>query len=268
MPDIDSLKGKKEALFGDKRALLDSRKDLLIKHRALTQEILDTKNQRNQFNQMVQQNKKRRAESDTKIKEFSSGIQKLKQAQSSSIPGNSSDIEKELQSLEWKYQTQALTPSEDKKMSKKIQEITMHLSVLKEHDKAKRDLRKTIQELGDLQKEQKIYHSNVLANAERSEAKHQELLALYERRDQLNKEKEQLDEKLGPISNQISEVKGKLQAEFDKVKVVKKKEAAKAQASQNKLLDEKAKAVKEKIKNGEKLTTADILIIQQADLDI
>jgi len=227
MSDIDSLKEKKEALFGDKRALLDSRKDLIIKFRAITQEISDTKNKRNQFNQMVQQNKKRRAESDIKIKNISNEIQTLKQAQaSSSIPGRTSDIEKDLESLEWKYQTQALTPTEDKKMSKRIQELTMHLGVLKERDHSKHDLRKKIQEIGDLHKEQKIYHSNVLANAERSEAKHQELLALYERRDQLNKEKEVLDAKMGPISNEISEVRGKLQAEFDKDKAAKQKEAS------------------------------------------
>jgi len=269
MPEINSLKEKKEGLFGEKKGLLDKRKEVIIKLRALRSEISDLKNQRNQFNQMVQENKKKRSEADTNLKQLSNDIQNLRQSQLTvSIQGKTSDIEKDFKDLEWKYQTQALTPSEDKRMSKKIQELRAHLEALKARDNARKGIRAKQQELFDLQKEQKIYHLNVLSNAERSEAKHQELLALYQRADGLKTEKEKYDEKLGPISDKISEIKDELKKEFDVIKADKKKEEAKLQAGQNKILEKKAKIVKAKIKNGEKLTTEDILVIQQADLDI
>lgn len=269
MPELDSLKEKKEELFGQKQGLLDQRKDAMIKMRAIRAEISAVKSQRNQFNQLVQENKKRRSAADTKIKQLSNEIQALRQSQASGqIPGRAPEIEKKLKGLEWRYQTQALTPAEDKKMSRQIQELTMHLGALKERDKAKNGLFSKSQEIGDIQKEQKIFHLNVLTNAERSEAKHQELMSLYKRTDELKAEKEKLDGQLGPISDKISEIKGALRKEFDDIKADKEKETSKVQARQDKLLDEKAKAVKEKIKNGKKLTTQDILIIQQADIDI
>ena len=269
MPDIDSLRETKEALFSDKKGLLDKRRESLVRMKALGAEISDTKNQRNQFNQQVQENKRRRSDADKRIKQVTKDIQGLRQLQSGErIPGRVPELETTLKSLEWKYQTQAMKPSEDKRMSKKIQEITLHLSALKELDRSKKDLRQKQEELSDLQKEQKIYHLSVLSNAERSEAKHQELLGLYKRRDELKDEKDSLDGQLGPISEKIANVKDKLKGEFDKVKEDREKVVARAQKTQEKLLEEKAKLVKEKIKNGEKLTTADILIIQQADLDV
>ena len=269
MPDIDSLKEKKEALFGHKRGILDQRQEAVVKLRALREEISDVKNQRNQFNQLVQENKKKRSDADARIKQLSKELQVLRSSQQiAPLPGKMADVEKRLNGLEWDYQTQSLSPVDDKKMSRKIQELTLHLQDLKEGERIKKDIGQKQQEIGDLQKEQKIYHLNVLTNAERSEAKHQELLGIYKRADELKTEKEKFDEQLGPISQQISDIRDELNTEFDKVKAGKEKAVTKVQAKQGRLLEEKVKLVQQKIKNGEKLTTKDILIIQQADLEI
>ena len=263
MVDISQLEKEKEEALVEKRKLSEKRRTLADKMKTIKSEIKNLRAERNKFNKVVQSNKQERAKSDTQIKALSAEIASLIKKQTD-IPGSTSTAEKEYKELDWKYQTQSHSPDADRRMSQQLSELGEKLRKLKGRDSIRRQLREKEQALSDLKEEQRIFHMSVMANAQNSEVKHEGLLELYKVSDELEKQ-------LGKINEKSKEFNAKLDSICDRLPrrpMPKEKIILVPQSKGDKILEEKVKVVKQKLKSGGKLTTDDLRVIQEANIEI
>jgi len=264
MAETEDLETQKESLISDKRRLSEKRRILREKLKTVSNKVRKLRVERDNFTKIVQSNKRERAKSDSEIKKLSTEISELTKKQVG-IPGSTATVEKEYRELDWKYQTQSHSPADDRRLSQQLADLLEKLKQLKQRDQVRKQLHQKEQTLANLKNEQKIFHASVMANARHSQAKHDELLELYAVSDELKRQLEKVNSKSQEINKKLDAIRDQLP--FRKRKNMEKTIVLES-SKDRKIMEKKVREVKEKLRAGGKLTTDDLRVIQEANLEI
>jgi uncharacterized coiled-coil DUF342 family protein len=245
--EIETLLKERDLLNAEVKKIADDVKPLRNKRDSLNSRVKEFKIKRDELR--VAATKKRQALS-----------QLLEQAQKSSgkVPGNMSDLTKQITRLEWEIQTNPLDPKTEMNMITKIAELEKHLAKHKVLKGVRDRLLRLRMEVGTLRIQAQSTHQELTKYAEESEKVHKEMVEkvriLSEKRKEADgkhgaflEKNKQRNEAITTLRNNISRIE-KVRNQIGDVKTSGKMEKAEKVKSQYK------EAAEEKMRTGGKLS--------------
>ncbi len=272
MMSIESLQKQIKDLEKQKQLLLEEKKLILQQTLPINEKINSTmslarslKAERDEFNSLVKKNKESRKAVGGEIRNLIVNMREIS-GQRKDYFGldDTKTISQTLNSLEWKLQTEARTPKQEESLSKYINKLSLFLKGAKERDKLSKEGRNVRVKLESLKKEFDAYHMLVLNYAKESESKHQKLKEISEKISGLKDERSEFDDKLDELSKQAGEIITELKDKRSKLEELENKLEEERQKKDKAILKKKLAAVKRKLKKREKLTTDDLIVLQEA----
>jgi len=245
--EIETLLKERDSLNAEVKKIADDVKPLRNKRDSLNSRVKEFKIKRDELR--VAATKKRQALS-----------QLLEQAQKSSgkVPGNMSDLTKQITRLEWEIQTNPLDPKTERNIITKIAELEKHLAKHKVMKGVRDRLLRLRMEVGTLRIQAQSTHQELTKYAEESEKVHKEMVEkvriLSEKRKEADgkhgaflEKNKQRNEAITTLRNNISRIE-KVRNQIGDVKTSGKMEKAEKVKSQYK------EAAEEKMRTGGKLS--------------
>jgi len=264
-----ALKEKLDKLNSEARKWAEKRNAIHERIKKLRIEDIELKGKRDTLNEKVRELKGLRDTARNARKEKRVEIlglrEELRANAKNKPPRSMHEIEKEIESLEWKIQTTPLAFKEEKALIDQIKPLEAQLLVYKQMQKLKDNIIKLSQESEALETEAKLHHEKLSELAEQSQAFHEMRIKALNQIRTIKVEadvahqkyvwtKEQdLRQKYVELSRQIEALEHKLrQAEEEK-----------RAERQTELLKELEDRAKEKLKRGEKLTLEEFKILAE-----
>ena len=229
-----------------------------------------------QVRELVEEAGKHREERDSlnqkvsKLTEEFHAIKKEMPAHDKDAP-SIKQLMKEFSDLENKQQTETLKKKEEEAIVKRLRELDQKITEIKKTQDQSGDLHEKYSELKEAKSEAEKCHKLVSEYAEKAQEEHDKMIALYEQADTLRKQadeaqakfiecKKAADEEHKKHIEQIKtfhETDGAVAAIKNKQKSVRKK---KTDAESKKAADD----IFARFKNGEKLSTEDLMALQKS----
>ncbi|MFH1787139.1 MAG: hypothetical protein ABH829_05830 [archaeon] len=258
--DKPELRESRNQLLDEKRKLIEETRSISDQMNALREEAAKLKKERDELNALVKDSKTERELANKKMKSI--GMPNVDFGVYRGLDGTEA-LKKELEGLEWTYQTSSLTPEKDKKMAKKITELQELLKIAQERDSKRKEVREKMGTSENVRKEQKAFHMSVLRYAEESEKRHKKLMENYRKLDELKKRKGEISNSLDGLKGKVDGINDQLLSREEKEAIERRKEANRKMQDEVRIIAEKYKHVKMKLDNGGILTKDDFLILQR-----
>jgi uncharacterized coiled-coil DUF342 family protein len=272
--DVQELKGKVALANRKKEQAFKKKQEVSKKIGERISELLGSKKERNSLTGEVQKLKQERDKLNKQIREKVQEIKKMNEEHKDVVgqfdkKNNPAALEKQIEQMEYKLETQPMSFDAEQKLNKKIKELKKQFAGVKDTAIVLTDLREKSKEIDRLKREANKYHRQVQEHAQNSQNKHESLISESKEIDDMKKEEDTLykaflEEKTAylEINNQLKEkvaalqkIKESLNQRNVKLKEDQKKEEMKS-------LKERAAEAEEKVKKKQKLTTEDLLAMQ------
>jgi len=157
-----------------------------------TQDLIDkayeSKKLRDQSNKNVAQSKKMRDESNEKINQLSLKIDDIRKKHSLSSERTIRDPRREIYLLEFRQQTEVLSPDKEKQLVDKIAALRAELKGRKEPLEKNEELGKLLDEAEALRDQSSNYHDQVIKFAEMAQEYHDQMIGAFKEADQTRAE--------------------------------------------------------------------------------
>lgn len=228
------------------------------------------KKARDRLNAQVKEKKKERTGVNQKVKEFFVEYNKIK----GDVPRNDfRKLEREIEQLEWRQQTTVLKAEKEDELVKRLEDLKEQMTefeeiagISKKIDSAKAKSEKS--------------HKKILELSEKSQEQHEKFVgavnnirALEGKMDVLNKERNELVSKLNGLTEIVNTFNATIKEKEKKIKEKEKKiktARATVRVKEHKELEadmkKKAEDVYDRFKNGKKLGTDDLYLLQRFNL--
>ncbi len=255
--------------------LVAKNRDRITQARKYVKEAQELKKKRDAENAEVKKYKKERDKIEGRVREIREKLdennQKLRELGATGSSVNV--IQRRIDKLEWIQQTEAVTPSREKKLSKMINDLRKKLPKSTEAKKVMGEVRKEREELKALNPKSKGLRHKMMEHAKQSDEYH-------EARNEILKKVDALQQKISETIAQLEEKRGEfseLDAEIMEARSVRREderkereEAAKKQKAIEKKIkkriDDEAQTIYEKFKSGEKLSMEELMILKESGL--
>lgn len=229
----------------------------------LKKELTDLKNKRNALTDSVRSMKKERDELNKQLRESIAAIKKSAPAQKGGKRGPSRGmIKKQIEQLEYKIETEALSPKKEQEMMKLIKEKKKEMG-----DGPGEKVRS--KEIDNIRKKADDMHAKTKTKADESQKIHEEVISVSNKLKGLQNTQNKLDAKCKEYKEKVRVVNEKLKSSLEKhvssVRPGKRDRPAQKKAKKSirdKNIAQKQKIAEEKLKTGKTLTTEDILAMQ------
>ncbi|MFT4260974.1 MAG: coiled-coil protein [Candidatus Woesearchaeota archaeon] len=257
---LDELNQQKEEWFSKKAEIglqiknkINLIKDLKKERNTLTNEVRDLKKKRNTLNKKISE----------KIKDIV-GVERPTLKGKKVSPGR---LKKEIDDLEFKLQTVPMKLESEQKLMKRLKELKKQYSEFKKVKETSESFKKVSKETDDLKDDANKFHEVLQEKADKSQEIHEKLVEESKLVDALKEEEDVAYKKFLEYKKEFTELNSQLKDTFKSMRTehVKAKSEKKAQIKKQneKVIEEKAKDVEEKISKKKKLTTEDLLIMQR-----
>jgi len=239
--------------------------------KSLITEIKVLKKKRDDLTATVKESKAKKEKIVNEIKKKISEITTIKKDKlAGGTKGNPVHLKRQIEDMETKIETEALSFDKEQKLMKKINELKNKFGEYGEVAKVLNSINAMSKEIDELKKKEKEFKKIVRKNARESQNEHEKMIELSKKVDELKvvesenynkfivqkKEFSVINRKLKDMLSTFS----KLKEGLDDIRIKKKKE----KVEKDKLtIEDKKSKVNEKLKKGEKLTTEDLLIFQR-----
>lgn len=268
--EMNKLNSMKEETFLKKSEVIRNIREMITK-------VKETKGKRDEKTKAVKEEKEKRQKLNEEIKEK---IQKIAEVNPKveEAPKKSEEhinphlIKKNIQSLEYKIETEGMSFEKEKKTMKLINSLKKQLVEAEKRYKAYHELKNAHREIKPLKKDANEIHHKIQEDAGESQKLHEEMIKTSKSIDGLRKEEKELTAKFLEEKKTYQEVSQKLKDKLDALSKIseelnrhKVEAAEERKEKQHKTLKEKQREVEEKMKKGGKLTTDDILVLQGMD---
>ena len=242
-------------------------------------EIRELKRERDNLTNFVKESKKTREQLNSGIRDKITNIKAAKQERDSlkssiKIFRRPEEIERNINALEFKIETQVVSFDEEQKLMKVIKQMKAELIAAKKSSGAYEKVGSLSREIDKEKVDADSLHAKIQESAAESQKKHELLIELSKKVDALRVEEEEAYKKFMELKNQFTEINGELKNrlvaigeskdEMDELRVQSRKDR---KQRENRLIEEKERQVSEKIKTGKKLTTDDLLVFQKAEME-
>ncbi len=269
---IISFKEKRDELNSQVKQLLLEVKSQRDKLNSIDVKINDLRKKRDAKNNLVKGLTKKRKTIVEKIKEHRATL-KQNNRETAKYESNQKDPEKlkvEIKKLEWDIQTRHHSIKQDEQMQTRLEIMEGSLALVKSHEKSSKKINKSRAKISDLEEELELIEMLIVDNNHAGKVEHEKLIVLYNQIKELKSEsapkfrqikelKKQADdahsEYINTLNLQKKQKESKMKAE------IKHKELEKNQ--REKELKEKAELLFKEFTKGKKLTTDELIIIQE-----
>lgn len=271
---LSLLKEQRERLKAEAEAWAEKRDKLNEQIRCLRAEILELKNERDKLNEDVKQLKQKRNEilekKRAKIEEAKSLNETLKELSKKKPRKSISAVQKEIDAIEWKIQTNPLNLQEEKALVEKVKNLEAQLAILKKFEQTSQKLLELRAEIKALETEGNTHHEKLTEIAKKSQELHEKMLAKIEELNKLRAESDELHKQFLAVKEKITPINEEIQSLLNQMKTLKgellKAKMDKAKESEGMLREKLKQQVREKLKRGEKLTWEEFQLLEDEDL--
>jgi uncharacterized coiled-coil DUF342 family protein len=182
--------------FKDRRSQLNAEASLWAAKRnelnRATEELIDKaqefKKLRDESNKNVSQSKKKRDESNEKISQLYARIDDIRRKCNSTGERPIRDLHREIDNLEFRQQTEVLSPDKEKQLVDKIAALHAEFRSRKEQLEKNEDLRKLLDEAQALRDKAISYHDQVIKFAKMAQEYHDQMIGTFKEADQTRAE--------------------------------------------------------------------------------
>ena len=224
---------------------------------------IEFRDQRNEINKQVEENKNARNKVNDEIKslEWSSGKKdKIR-------------IEAEIKKIDKIIETRVLDIKKENQLVKNANDLRKELAEIKEDDKVK-------EEAAELKKKSEEYHAKVVELSEQAQEAHEQMLSYFRKTDEIRtaadeahklfiqarKNASAKHEEFKMILSEIHVINKKLGSNKNR-KRRSDKSSGSSNNKKNREEKERAESIFDKFKNGKKLSTEELLLLQKYDIN-
>jgi uncharacterized coiled-coil DUF342 family protein len=272
--EISDLKSQLNALNAQKESEYQKREEVGKQISELIRKIKGLKDERDRFTSHVKENKQKRDELRKVLGEKIDAFKKAdgeKEAsmKKSNLKYGPEKIKDDIRKMESRIETEGMSFDKEQKMMKAIKDLKKELVELSGIDAIFTQARTLSKEIREMKGQLEECSINIRNNASQSQDKHEEMLALSKQVDELMAMEKEHKEAFQKFKDQFTEMNTKLKEKLPQANTIKDKldsdkaeSRAKKREEVEKDLKEKGIKLKEKMKRGDKLTTADLLVFQ------
>ena len=270
---LSSLEKQIDTAKIEERKLIEKRDKLNDEFRKIRQEINELRKERDSLNEKVQDLKMLRDETHSKIhasveetKRITEKIEELKKK----VPKRSnSDLQEELDAIEWKIQTTSLDLEEEKKLIETVKQLEKQLSAYKKIEKQRKKIIKLRNNIDTLSQQGDVFHNQLQGIVSRSQELHSKMLAriLESKRikaeaDSVHSAYVQTREKTEPANLRY---RGLLEQRKMLQILLKREEETKQKGKQQELKEKIVSEARAKLQKGEELSWDEFQLLSEDD---
>src|SRR3989338_5706652 len=273
--EVSKLRNALNEIDKEKEFWFKKKQELSAKIRGSIQKIKDSKAKRDSLTSEVKALKPNRDSINKDISPKLSELEKLKKekdelAGSIGVRESPSKIKQQMEKLEFRIETEAISFDKEREIMKKIKELRKVYGGLIEMQEAGKKWRESSESIRKMRKDANELHKSVQEKAKHSQALHEEILKASAEIDRIKAEEEDAFKKFSELKGKFSETNAQLKEKLKVMNDVKsaldkisydRKERRKQEVES--FLKSKEEEVNQKIKRGEKLTTEDLLVFQK-----
>ena len=223
---------------------------------------IEFRDQRNEINKQVEENKNARNKVNDEIKslEWSSGKKdKIR-------------IEAEIKKIDKIIETRVLDIKKENQLVKNANDLRKELAEIKEDDKVK-------EEAAELKKKSEEYHAKVVELSEQAQEAHEQMLSYFRKTDEIRTAADEAHKLFIQARKNASAKHEEFKVILSEIHVINKRlgsnrarrrkseKTSNAPGKRNREEKEKAEAIFDKFKNGKKLSTEELLLLQKYDIN-
>ena len=259
---IAQIADERESFNREAKEQRKIRDELNVELKENLAKAIEFRDQRNEINKEVEENKKARNQVNEQIKnlEWSSGKRdKIK-------------LENEIKKIDKIIETRVLDIKKENQLVKSANDLRKQLSDIKEDDKVK-------EEAQDLKKQSEEYHAKVVELSEKAQEAHEQMLEYFRKTDEIRtaadaahkkfiqarKSASAKHEDFKMVLSEIHVINKELGSNRSRKRKSNKSESSHAKGSREE--KEKAEIIFDKFKNGKKLSTEELLLLQKYDIN-
>lgn len=262
---------KRDEYNREARRWADRRDELNAKVRALVSEAAGHKARRDEHNRLVKEAKTRRDECNRRVAEIGSHVNSLKYARLRSGGVNIERLKRELRAKEKTQETSVLTREDEKELVESIARLKRDIREHEARIENDPEIRSMLDELKKYKEEAERHHAAVSKAADDAQREHDQMARLYEEADRIRVEADMAqdefikakilaDEEHKKHVDLIQQVRN-----YDKILFgMREKERSTMEEKAEKDSRTAAEGIYKKFKEGETLSTEDILILQKS----
>jgi len=266
--ELSNVSEQKETVFRQKEAVT---KEIL----SLISEVKDFKQKRNELTKKVRESKKKRDESNSDVRKKIDEIKKVKLEKDKLIQKAGLDedpgyMRKKIEILEMKQQTEPMSFAKEKELMKTVKAIKAKLDKVKSLGAVFEKSQSISHEIDELRGKTENIHKAVQQTAQESQNFHEQIIEKSKRIDELKVKEEELYKKFFQLKSKFNEANELLKQKLVHMGEISKKIGAEKKEIEHtkedntrKTISEKKRAVEQKLKTGGKITTEDLLVMQQ-----
>ena len=259
---IAQIADERESFNREAKEQRKIRDELNVELKENLAKAIEFRDQRNEINKEVEENKKARNQVNEQIKnlEWSSGKRdKIK-------------LENEIKKIDKIIETRVLDIKKENQLVKSANDLRKQLSDIKEDDKVK-------EEAQELKKQSEEYHAKVVELSEKAQEAHEQMLEYFRKTDEIRtaadaahkkfiqarKSASAKHEDFKMVLSEIHVINKALGSNRSRKRKSNKSESSHAKGSREE--KEKAEIIFDKFKNGKKLSTEELLLLQKYDIN-
>jgi uncharacterized coiled-coil DUF342 family protein len=263
---------RRDDLNDKTREWVEKRDALNAQVRALVDEATQHRIQRDELNAAVKAAKEERDKHNRRVNELQDQLNELRRRKMPRGAIPLGKLQQELKRLEFKQMTSVLSVDKERALIDEIQRLQAEVKKLERSLEENEEVRKMRDELKAARDLAEETHRRVSELAEKAQAEHDQMTALYERSDALRKEADQAQEEFIKTKMLADEEHRKhidrIRQVHDYDKIIhgiwmKNRGVPEAAAGQVDARKE-AELIFERFKKGEKLSTEDLLTLQKS----
>ena len=259
---IAQIADERESFNREAKEQRKIRDELNVELKENLAKAIEYRDQRNEINKEVEENKKARNQVNEQIKnlEWSSGKRdKIK-------------LENEIKKIDKIIETRVLDIKKENQLVKSANDLRKQLSDIQEDDKVK-------EEAQELKKQSEEYHAKVVELSEEAQEAHEQMLEYFRKTDEIRTAADEAHKKFIQARKSASAKHEDFKMVLSEIHVInkelgnnrsKKRKSTKSESSHNKGSreeKEKAEIIFDKFKNGKKLSTEELLLLQKYDIN-
>ncbi len=272
--EVQELKAKVAAANKKKEAAFRKKQEVGKQIAEKIGEITGSRSERNAITGEVRELKRQRDTLNQQIREKVAEIKTLTAANQDVMDrfdrkNNPVALQKMIEALEFKLETQPMGFEAEQKLTKKIKDLKKQFNEVKGKAAVFEQLRERSKEIDALKREANKYHRQVQEHAQSSQSKHEALLSESKEIDGYKKQEEERYQEFLVLKKAYVDLNQQLKdrvAELQAIKDVLNKQNVKIKEEQKeeelKTLKERAQEAEEKVRTRKKLTTEDLLALQ------
>lgn len=271
--EADVSKLERNRLNAEASQFATRRDELNTKTRALIDSAQQSKDKRDEFNKLVSENKEKRDSINEQANNLLAKADQIKRKFRVSGGLSLSELKREIDHLEFRQQTEVVS-------TEKERELVDHIAHLWEEYRKKRvelenntELKEALEKAHQLREEASEFHNQLTDNADRAQECHEKMLKCFKEADAVRAEadvahkefvraQESADEQHQKYIKMEKELR-----DYDKIISSLKKRTKEARESRERVdVLKRAEEVYAMFKDGQKLETDDLLLLQRSGL--